>query len=167
MTSRHCEVCDTTFKNFRTYSQHFCVDVTVACDKCFKPFKYVKRLKAHQKWCGQQFTCEICQRLFGSIKGFNTHMRRAHPLTDDPTPSRQFFVCCNCDLNFLTQEKFNEHVATNICNKHFKCNVCQLVYKSKLGIQFHIYEQHKCKKCELGYFENSADLRIHKIFCQK
>ena len=81
-----------------------------------------------------KINCELCDALFCSNVQLSKHMED-HP--------RQVFKCSDCDRDFTTRWKHNQHVKRR---QSQQCNVCDIKFCSKYALISHtktIHTHHK------------------------
>ena len=127
----YCDLCSRrycTLKQLQEHNRKFHSSFTCAhCRQCFKDNGNLLR---HQRRAMDingilKINCELCDALFCSNVQLSKHMED-HP--------RQFFKCSDCDRDFTTRWKHNQHVKRR---QSQQCNVCDIKFCSKYALISH------------------------------
>ena len=112
---------------------------------------------------GKNHCCNICGKLFESLKKLNMHMI-VHNLT---SKHNQLLQCPDCDRQYTEWIAFKQHMKTHGAEGvQYPCGLCDEVFPTQYEKEKHkrVHKQVQCEFCE-RYFRSasvlSAHLRIH------
>ncbi|KAF9493037.1 hypothetical protein BDN71DRAFT_1591294 [Pleurotus eryngii] len=82
--------------------------------------------------------CDICDKLFGSLQGYDMHMASVHPRVRG---------CGICNVRFRTQSALSAHYLGS--TSHPTCVACYIGLKNEAELQQHNWTCHPQVRCEL------------------
>ena len=109
------------------------VEESFVCGICEKrTFKRKKDLKYHEKNCGDEWRCDICNKTFPAIENLNRH-KNVH------TAPSQCEVCGKC---FGTLQALSRHAVTHSGSKEHVCTQCSLKFTLPSNLRKHVKKYH-------------------------
>lgn len=106
--------------------------------------------------------CEICEQIFSSEINLERHVNIEHN-------EAKIYQCHVCKKACKHNGNLKKHIAlvheneSSIISKDFMCEFCEIVFKTKDRLNFHVRNEHKQvdKKCDIcdKEFANTAALK--------
>jgi len=85
--------------------------LTCDCGKIFtESYSFKKHKETHLKK-GRTDACEICNKIFKSLKAKSNHIRNVHPSPDEDPLIKTNIQCMLCGLPDFSVETIKEHLA--------------------------------------------------------
>ena len=97
-----CEKYEITVRGRLQLKAHKRKHKEITCKKCRESVPYNSATCHKTKCLGENFKCENCEKLFGSLKRLNGHKKRIH--------GEKNLKCPNCDSCFSTKGDLNTHI---------------------------------------------------------
>ncbi|XP_053622924.1 uncharacterized protein LOC128682308 [Plodia interpunctella] len=168
-----CEVCDAEISSRYNMAAHLRKHLQVKpyrCryKQCNKRFKDMNSLKKHSRIHkpDEQYSCDVCGRLFARRHRLNTHMRQHGDDTKWNTRFKVLF-CDHCGFSFDNKPCLVRHMLKHIRHRNtYVCDICKYVTHRKLSIEKHMTYGHGdeddvyCKICDKNYLAH-AYLILH------
>ncbi|XP_028914025.1 GDNF-inducible zinc finger protein 1-like [Ornithorhynchus anatinus] len=142
---------------------------TYACEKCNRPFHFVKSYQAHMEaehgiHVVVQYSCNLCLQLFSNRQNLRQHRLTVHS-------DQRRFPCAVCDKRFKRRKDINDHVRRVHEKKRTPqaCPYCDKLISSKCGLTVHIRthtgeKPYKCGDCPACFAQRSAyNTHVRKI----
>jgi KRAB domain-containing zinc finger protein len=155
-----CYSCDRSFATIwllksHTTSVHATIINCEICNKRVKESSYKRHIMRHETI--QNFQCDLCPRRcahrFQMALHVNIHKKN--------------FNCGKCGESFYNKLKYDTHILLHVDPRPFKCDMCLLEYRTKVGLSAHMTVKHistkefKCLTCE-EVFSTPHQLRSHR-----
>nr|XP_012141953.1 PREDICTED: zinc finger protein 2 homolog [Megachile rotundata] len=103
-------------------------------------------------------SCPLCQKCFKDEHEMQKHVRRSH---------RKRYSCDKCQKRCMSEQALEKHQKTHVGASFLQCSVCNLRYKTNVGLKNHYVREHSsldpkftcdyCGRC----FKLKHDLSIH------
>uniref|UniRef100_A0A1I8NV32 Protein krueppel n=1 Tax=Stomoxys calcitrans TaxID=35570 RepID=A0A1I8NV32_STOCA len=130
------------------------------CSDCPKRFKNRNALASHRQVHTRNsavanFTCDMCQRAFVTVKTLTDHIKNKHP-------DAKKFTCEECGKSFILRERLLRHLNAH---KDLTCHVCEKTFTSEPTLKEHMNihtgeNPYLCSLCGRA-FKYHSSLRKH------
>lgn len=137
-----CQICQKTCRTFSMLSRHQLSHVNeniYKCKECDQSFTTQVGMQAHFNRfhaIERPFLCEVCGKLFSSLRQLNYHKR----CFCNDTP-KFFFRCKLCKATFESRAESQNHTKSVHPSK-IKCDHCEKLFKTNLGRKIHQAKNH-------------------------
>ena len=131
-----CSQCHKAFSGARRFGIHQKVHTTLDCSSCNKPFKYLYKLKRHQKTCAQRISeryslerplvCLYCDKRFKNDSSRKRHQR---------THTKDEMLTSILEIS-LSGAKSNQQVTPTLEMTHC-CSSCSMYFKDSYRLKRH------------------------------
>lgn len=153
-----------TYEEFieETSSQDLLKVHSAICDQCGKGFSNIYTLTAHKKQVHEgfrAFPCEICETKFATKYKLKRHHLGVHSEKRD-------FHCETCRNSFKTRDMLVKHQRTHFQGP-FTCDVCNIVFKFKSGLDHHQKLKHSLKTVVRTEPKETLNFSYKCSFCSK
>lgn len=181
----HCRLCETSFVNKRTLTEHRKVvhtrigdggsgndlrkDRLHSCDQCEQMFSYKYELERHREthvpytqMGPHEFVCCVCGLKVASKAALKIHLHRFHS-KDDETKD---YLCSECGYMASTKKAFTDHqrIHSDDPGPKARCTICEkemLASSYKIHmLRMHGEPKHPCETCGQRFTVRS-DLMRH------
>ncbi|XP_058386788.1 zinc finger and SCAN domain-containing protein 4-like [Diceros bicornis minor] len=107
------------------------------CEKCPRVFRYVSRLKAHQRRHDNErtFICAQCDKGFFQASDLRVH-QRIHT-------GEKPFRCSTCEMSFSHKTNLRAHERIHTGEKPYACSLCQRRYRQSSTYHRHLRNHQK------------------------
>ncbi|KAM5296597.1 zinc finger and SCAN domain-containing protein 4-like [Glossophaga mutica] len=121
------------------------------CDKCPKIFRYLSRLKVHQRRHNNErtFICAVCDKGFVQASDLHVH-QKIHA-------EEKAFKCSTCARYFSHRTNLLAHERIHTGEKPYVCSVCQRCFRQSSTYHRHLrMHQRNAFRCVSSTFEASS-----------
>ena len=134
------------------------------CDICGKEFSSELYLSKHKKSHlqeGEQISCELCDKIFTSVRAFKNHLAFQH----EPTLSKE--DCLECGKSFKSDIHLRQHLQRTHQNiSKYECDVCGKRVKTIHELREHFLNVHdrvrmKCDICNMNF--SASYINAHRL----
>ena len=113
------------------------------CELCGKRFSAKYNLEVHKRQ--KKSTCDVCAQMFCSKGLLVIHKKSKH--------NQRNFKCDQCMREFDTRSNLKRHINSRTPSR---CDYCSVMFCNSVDLTRHVYQEHKCKLCEICHnkYEN-------------
>ena len=154
-----CDKCGKLFAQYVSALKHCTVskppDIGAKCPICDIKILLKRNLKRHIKNVHNSQKkdrmkkqtqasvpkCEVCETVFSSKHKLVEHMQKKHGAA---RKEGDLVHCNECEFSNVSESRVKAHVTLKHSSKEtFKCPVCNLLFKSRSGLQKHVRKVHE------------------------
>jgi hypothetical protein len=122
--------------------------------------EYIKEEDLSQSENDEKHMCDNCGAKFETIRSIKVHIGQKYCFL------QKSIKCERCNQMFITNQKLNRHLTTNVCKKTFECDLCPKSNCKKNALKIHIESVHivdktLCKICGKK-FRNKRTALMHE-----
>ena len=108
-----------------------------SCELCGKMYSTKYNMEVHKRQ--MKITCDACVLSFCSKGALVSHKKSTHK-------QKRIFKCDLCPREFDLQTNLKRHLNSR---SRSKCEFCSVLLCNKVDLTRHVYQEHKCKVCEI------------------
>lgn len=111
-----------------------------------------------------RYTCHICFRPYRDIEKWKLHLEKKMCKSREQPDEPEQFLCSICEGTYFSKTDFEDHNATCLDERKYKCSFCKGGFRTKAGLKKHVFSGHlfNCGTCG-GSFKSKKSLFLHKL----
>lgn len=132
-------------------------DIKLSCYFCSAIFSDGKILEEHLKETHHYFYCNVCDKKFYTLNGYNTHKIEVHKeMVETPTGQGRLYICTTCGKVLQSLSRLQVHERAHTDARPYSCHLCEKAYKYKNKYVHHMTVAHGIVSSKSAFLKDSG-----------